>query len=54
MARDRPRKPARTSGQWLALALAIIVHVAFVIVLVFSVRFETFIEEFSNILQRQG
>ena len=29
MVRDRPRKPARISRQWLALALAIVVHVAF-------------------------
>lgn len=40
MKRDRPRKPARVSGKWLALALAIIVHAAFIAVLVFSVRWQ--------------
>ena len=40
MARDRPRKPTRTSGQWMALALAIAVHVAFIAVLVFSLRWQ--------------
>jgi colicin import membrane protein len=40
MVRDRPRKPARISRQWLALALAIAVHVAFIVVLVFSVRWQ--------------
>jgi colicin import membrane protein len=40
MSSDRPRKPARTSGQWLALALAIAVHAAFIGVLVFSLRWQ--------------
>src|SRR5437870_838281 len=38
--RDRPRKPARMSGQWPALALAIAVHLAFIVVLVFSLRWQ--------------
>jgi colicin import membrane protein len=38
---DEPRRtPARTTGQWLALALAIAVHIAFVAVLVFSLRWQ--------------
>ncbi len=37
---DRPRKPARISGQWPALALAIAVHAAFIAVLVFSLRWQ--------------
>ena len=40
MARDRPRRPARMSGQWPALALAIVVHIAFIGVLVFSLRWQ--------------
>ncbi|MDH5246108.1 MAG: cell envelope integrity protein TolA [Betaproteobacteria bacterium] len=40
MALDRPRRPARMSGQWPALALAIAVHVAFISVLVFSLRWQ--------------
>jgi colicin import membrane protein len=40
MARDRPRKPARVAGRWPALALAVAVHVAFIAVLVFSVRWQ--------------
>jgi colicin import membrane protein len=40
MARDRPRRPARMSGQWPALALAIAVHVGFISVLVFSLRWQ--------------
>lgn len=40
MTGDRPGEPARTPGRWLALALAIVVHVAFVGVLVFSVRWQ--------------
>ena len=40
MARDRPRRPARISGQWPALALAIAVHVAFIAVLIFSLRWQ--------------
>ena len=40
MAKDRPRKPATMSGQWLAMALAIAVHVAFIAVLVFSLRWQ--------------
>ena len=37
---DGPRKPARVSGKWPALALAIAVHVVFIAVLVFSVRWQ--------------
>ena len=40
MASDRPRRPARMSGQWPALALAIAVHVGFIAVLVFSLRWQ--------------
>ena len=40
MVQDRPRKPARASGQWPALALAIAVHVVFIAVLVFSLRWQ--------------
>lgn len=40
MVSDRPRRPARMSGQWPALALAIAVHVAFIAVLVFSLRWQ--------------
>jgi len=40
MAHDRPRTPARVSGQWPALALAIAVHVVFIAVLVFSLRWQ--------------
>jgi colicin import membrane protein len=40
MAPDRPRTPARVSGQWPALALAIAVHVVFIAVLVFSLRWQ--------------
>jgi len=40
MATDRPRRPARMSGQWPALLLAIAVHVAFIAVLVFSLRWQ--------------
>jgi len=40
MVLDRPRKPARVSGQWPALALAIAVHVVFIAVLVFSLRWQ--------------
>ncbi|MEO8306182.1 MAG: cell envelope integrity protein TolA [Betaproteobacteria bacterium] len=40
MRKDRPRKPARVSGQWPALALAVSVHVAFIAVLVFSLRWQ--------------
>jgi colicin import membrane protein len=38
--RDRPRKPARISGRWLALILALAVHAAFIAVLVFSLRWQ--------------
>jgi colicin import membrane protein len=41
MASDRPRAPARIRGRWPALALAIAVNVAFVAVLVFSVRWQS-------------
>src|SRR5215217_2973612 len=37
---DRPRRPARISGKWPALALAIAVHVIFIGVLIFSVRWQ--------------
>jgi len=37
---DHPRKPARVSGQWPALALAIAVHVVFIAVLMFSLRWQ--------------
>ena len=40
MVLDRPRKPARVTGQWPALALAIAVHVVFIAVLVFSLRWQ--------------
>jgi colicin import membrane protein len=41
MALDRPRSPAASvSGRWPALALAIAVHVAFIAVLVFSLRWQ--------------
>jgi colicin import membrane protein len=40
MVLDRPRKPARVSGRWPALALAIAVHVVFIAVLVFSLRWQ--------------
>jgi len=40
MGLDRPRRPARVSGQWPALALAIAVHVVFIAVLVFSLRWQ--------------
>ena len=40
MVHDRPRKPARVSGQWPALALAIAVHVVFIAVLFFSLRWQ--------------
>jgi colicin import membrane protein len=40
MAKDRPREPARLTGRWLALALAVAVHVAFIAVLVVSVRWQ--------------
>jgi colicin import membrane protein len=37
---DRPRTPREVTGKWLALALAVLVQVAFVAVLVFSVRWQ--------------
>lgn len=40
MKHDRPREPARLPGQWLALGLAVAVHVVFIGVLVFSVRWQ--------------
>jgi len=40
MAQDRPRSPARVTGQWPALALAIAIHVLFIAVLVFSLRWQ--------------
>ncbi|MBK9703664.1 MAG: cell envelope integrity protein TolA [Betaproteobacteria bacterium] len=44
MRRDRPRPPARTPGKWLALALAVAVHAAFIGVLVFSLRWQNRVE----------
>jgi colicin import membrane protein len=38
---ERPRKPARVPGNWVAAALAVAVHLAFVAVLVFSVRWQS-------------
>lgn len=40
MATHRPRKPALTAGRWPALALAIGVHLAFIAVLIFSIRWQ--------------
>jgi colicin import membrane protein len=40
MRRDRPRRPARVAGRWPALELAIAVHVVFIAVLVFSLRWQ--------------
>ena len=40
MATDRPRAPAKISGRWPALLLAIIVNVAFIGVLFFSIRWQ--------------
>ena len=37
---DRPRTPREVTGKWLALALAVLVQVAFVAVLVVSVRWQ--------------
>jgi colicin import membrane protein len=37
---DRPRTPREVTGKWLALALAVLVQLAFVAVLVFSVRWQ--------------
>ena len=37
---DRPRTPREVTGKWLALALAVLVQLAFVGVLVFSVRWQ--------------
>lgn len=41
MATDRPRAPARPSGRWPALLLAIAVNLAFIGVLFFSVRWQS-------------
>jgi colicin import membrane protein len=41
MSSDRPRAPARVKGRWPALALAIAVNLAFVSVLVFSIRWQS-------------
>src|SRR4051812_45971811 len=38
--RDAPRKPAAASGRWLAMALALLVNVAFIGVLFFSIRWQ--------------
>jgi colicin import membrane protein len=35
-----PRKPARVSGKWPAVTLAVAVHIVFIAVLVFSVRWQ--------------
>ena len=40
MATDRPRAPAKISGRWPALLLAIVVNAAFIGVLFFSVRWQ--------------
>lgn len=40
MRKDRPGRPARPSGRWLAFALALLVHAAFIAVLVFSIRWQ--------------
>lgn len=40
MVSERPRKPARITGRWPALALAVAVHAAFLAVLVFSLRWQ--------------
>ncbi|MEP7182122.1 MAG: TonB C-terminal domain-containing protein [Betaproteobacteria bacterium] len=40
MKKDRPGWPTRPTGRWLALALAVAVHAAFIAVLVFSVRWQ--------------
>jgi colicin import membrane protein len=37
---ERPRTPREVTGKWLALALAVLVQLAFVAVLVFSVRWQ--------------
>jgi colicin import membrane protein len=37
---ERPRTPREATGKWLALALAVLVQLAFVAVLVFSVRWQ--------------
>ena len=41
MATDRPRAPARLSGRWPALLLAIAVNLVFIGVLFFSVRWQS-------------
>lgn len=40
MTGDRPRKPARVPGKWIALGLAIAVHAVFIGVLVFSLQWQ--------------
>ena len=40
MATDRPRAPAKTTGRWSALLLAIVVNVGFIGVLFFSIRWQ--------------
>lgn len=40
MSSDRPRKPARVPGKWVALGLAIAVHAVFIGVLVFSLQWQ--------------
>jgi colicin import membrane protein len=37
---ERPRTPREVTGKWLALALAVLVQLAFVAVLIFSVRWQ--------------
>ena len=37
---ERPRTPRQVTGKWLALALAVLVQLAFVAVLIFSVRWQ--------------
>jgi len=41
MTADRPRAPARLSGRWPALLLAIVVNLAFIGILFFSIRWQS-------------
>ncbi len=40
MASDRPREPSQVAGRWPALLLAIVVHLVFIAVLIFSIRWQ--------------
>jgi len=40
MTLDRPNRPARLPGRWMAFLLALAVHAAFIAVLVFSIRWQ--------------